>query len=274
LRSSKVHNEIHKPLRKLRIWLASFTSRTNQWLCLQIGLWIPIWASKLRNEVRNICGQNFVKSTVKSSPGWGIFHSQLAQGPCISLQVVSRHPGIYTIITNQIKCSGVFPGGGGDGYSWNWLMHYSRFKIEVSVCQIFPRTQEIPYAARLCSDFCLIYCRLLLPIRNVLAQSHSWKHRSDHRAIAEISVAKCRWNWLEITDVVRWYIRVNGGKFRKIGGEQGRWRPHGHNRRNYNFWQERNYFVLAWSTLFFPFGLFGLSILLVRNHGGWRQVFR
>ena len=46
-------------------------------------------------------------------------------------------------------------------------------KIEVSVCQIFPRTQEIPYAARLCSDFCLIYCRLLLPIRNVLAQSHS-----------------------------------------------------------------------------------------------------
>ena len=67
---------------------------------------------ELRNEVRNICGQSFVKSTVKSSPGWGIFHSQLAQGPCISLQVVSRHPGIYTIITNQIKCPGVFPGGG------------------------------------------------------------------------------------------------------------------------------------------------------------------
>ena len=66
---------------------------------------------ELRNEVRNICGQSFVKSTVKSSPGWGIFHSQHAQGPCISLQVVSRHPGIYTIITNQIKCPGVFPGG-------------------------------------------------------------------------------------------------------------------------------------------------------------------
>ena len=67
---------------------------------------------ELRNEVRNICGQSFVKSTVKSSPGWGIFHSQLAQGPCISLQVVSPHPGIYTIITNQIKCPGVFLGGG------------------------------------------------------------------------------------------------------------------------------------------------------------------
>ena len=26
------------------------------------------------------------------------------------------HPGIYTIITNQIKCPGVFPGGGG------WLL--------------------------------------------------------------------------------------------------------------------------------------------------------
>jgi hypothetical protein len=68
---------------------------------------------ELRNEVRNICGQSFVKSTVKSSPGWGIFHSQLAQGSCISLQVVSRHPGIYTIITDQIKCPGVFPGGVG-----------------------------------------------------------------------------------------------------------------------------------------------------------------
>jgi hypothetical protein len=67
---------------------------------------------ELRNEVRNICGQSFVKSTVKSSPGWGIVHSQLAQGLCISLQVVSRHPGIYTIISNQIKCPGVFPGGG------------------------------------------------------------------------------------------------------------------------------------------------------------------
>ena len=66
---------------------------------------------ELRNEVRNICGQSFVKSTVKSSPGWGISHSQLAQGLCISLQVVSRHPGIYTIITGQIKCPGVFPGG-------------------------------------------------------------------------------------------------------------------------------------------------------------------
>ena len=71
---------------------------------------------ELRNEVRNICGQSLVKSTVKSSPGWGIFHSQLAQGPCISLQIVSRHPGIYTVITNQIKCPGVFPGGGG------WLL--------------------------------------------------------------------------------------------------------------------------------------------------------
>jgi hypothetical protein len=105
LRSSKVHNESHKPVRKLRIWLASFTSRTNQGLCLQIDLWIQIF--------QNICCQSFVKSTVKSSPGWGIFHSQLAQGQCISLQVVSRHPGIYTIITNQIKCPGVFRGGGG-----------------------------------------------------------------------------------------------------------------------------------------------------------------
>ena len=43
LRSSKVHNEIHKPVCKLRIWLASFNSGTNQGLCLQIGLWIPIW---------------------------------------------------------------------------------------------------------------------------------------------------------------------------------------------------------------------------------------
>ena len=68
---------------------------------------------ELRNEVRNICGQSFVKSTVKSSPEWGIFHSQLAEWPCISLQVVSRHPGIYNIISNQIKCPGVFPGGGG-----------------------------------------------------------------------------------------------------------------------------------------------------------------
>ena len=25
---------------------------------------------------------------------------------------MSRHPGIYTIISNQIKCPGVFPGGG------------------------------------------------------------------------------------------------------------------------------------------------------------------
>ena len=70
---------------------------------------------ELRKEIQNICGQSFVKSTGKSSPGWGIFHSQLACGPCISLQVVSRHPGIYTIITNQIKCPGVFPGGGGGG---------------------------------------------------------------------------------------------------------------------------------------------------------------
>jgi hypothetical protein len=116
LRSSKVHNEIHKPVRKLRIWLASFTSRIDQGLCLQIGLSIPIWASELRNEVRNICGQSFVKSTVKSSPEWGIFHSQLAEWSYISLQVVSRHPGIYNIISNQIKCPGVFPGGGG------WLL--------------------------------------------------------------------------------------------------------------------------------------------------------
>jgi hypothetical protein len=54
-----VHNEIHKPICKRRIWLAYFTSGTNQGLCLQIGLWIPIWTSKLRNEVRNICGQRF-----------------------------------------------------------------------------------------------------------------------------------------------------------------------------------------------------------------------
>jgi hypothetical protein len=109
LRSSKVHNEIHKPVRiKATHLIGFFTSRTNQGLCLQIGLWIPIWASELRNELANFATK---------------FHSQFAQGPCISLQVVSRHPGIYTIITNQIKCPGVFPGGG-DGYSWNWLMHY------------------------------------------------------------------------------------------------------------------------------------------------------
>ena len=34
LRSSKVHNEIHKPVCKLRIWLASFNSGTNQGLFL------------------------------------------------------------------------------------------------------------------------------------------------------------------------------------------------------------------------------------------------
>ena len=98
---------LHGPIGTLFTnWLvnSNMSFRTSQRTC------------ELRNEVRNICGQSFVKSTVKSSPGWGIFHSQLAQGPCISLQVVSRHPGIYTIITNQIKCPGVFPGGGG------WLL--------------------------------------------------------------------------------------------------------------------------------------------------------
>ena len=114
LRSSKVHNEIHKPVRKLR---QSGTLFTNWLVNSNISFRTSQRTCELRNEVRNICGQSFVKSTVKSSPGWGIFHSQLAQGPCISLQVVSRHPGIYTIITNQIKCPGVFPGG--DGYSWN-----------------------------------------------------------------------------------------------------------------------------------------------------------
>jgi hypothetical protein len=112
---------LHGPIRDLALftnWLvnSNMSLRTSQRTC------------ELRNEVRNICGQNFVKSTVKSSPGWGIFHSQLAQGPCISLQIVSRHPGIYTIITNQIKCPGVFPGGG-DGYSWNWLVHYCQSDI-------------------------------------------------------------------------------------------------------------------------------------------------
>ena len=94
---------LHGPIRDFVYKLlvnSNISFRTSQRTC------------ELRNEVRNICGQSFVKSTVKSSPGWGIFHSQLAQGPCISLQVVSRHPGIYTIITNQIKCPGVFPGGG------------------------------------------------------------------------------------------------------------------------------------------------------------------
>jgi hypothetical protein len=66
LRSSKVH-EIHKPVCKLRIWLASFTSRTNQGLCLQIpGLWIPIWASELRNELANFATK-FVTFVVKVS---------------------------------------------------------------------------------------------------------------------------------------------------------------------------------------------------------------
>ena len=50
----------------LKIWLASFTTGTNQGLCLQIGLWIPIWTSKLCNELQNICGQSFVKTTVIS----------------------------------------------------------------------------------------------------------------------------------------------------------------------------------------------------------------
>ena len=66
LRSSKVHNEIHKPVCKLRNWLASLTSGTNQGLCSQIGLWIPIWTCELRNEVRTICGQSFVKSTARN----------------------------------------------------------------------------------------------------------------------------------------------------------------------------------------------------------------
>jgi hypothetical protein len=36
-------------------------------------LWIPIWTCELRNEVRNICGQSFVKSTVACVAGsrWG-----------------------------------------------------------------------------------------------------------------------------------------------------------------------------------------------------------
>jgi hypothetical protein len=74
LRSSKVHNEIHKAVCKLRIWLASLLQR-------------PIWdfvyklacefqyerpnfqrTCELCNEVRNICGQSFVKSTINNNP--------------------------------------------------------------------------------------------------------------------------------------------------------------------------------------------------------------
>jgi hypothetical protein len=64
------------------------------------------------------CTWHGVRSGAKHREIWyfilireSIFHSQLAQGPCISLQVVSRHPGIYNIISNQIKCPGVFRGG-------------------------------------------------------------------------------------------------------------------------------------------------------------------
>jgi hypothetical protein len=46
LRSLQVCCEVHNDNN-------SFTSGTNQALCLQIGLWIPIWISKLCNKLAN-----------------------------------------------------------------------------------------------------------------------------------------------------------------------------------------------------------------------------
>jgi hypothetical protein len=89
LRSSKVHNEIHKPGRKLRIWLASFTSRTNQGLCLQIGLRIPIWASELRNELANFVTK-FGTFVVKVS--WNRLSSRLYV-TCSPVPFQSLHQG-------------------------------------------------------------------------------------------------------------------------------------------------------------------------------------
>jgi hypothetical protein len=47
---SKVHNEIHKPVCKLRIWLASFTSVTNQGLFYKLACEFQY---ELRNELAN-----------------------------------------------------------------------------------------------------------------------------------------------------------------------------------------------------------------------------
>jgi hypothetical protein len=44
----KVHNNIHKTVCEVSIWLTSF----NSWrLCLQTSLRIPIWTFELRNKV-------------------------------------------------------------------------------------------------------------------------------------------------------------------------------------------------------------------------------
>jgi hypothetical protein len=58
---------------------------------------------ELRNEVRNICGQSFVKSTVKSSPVWGIFHSS----SCVPA------PGHLHYHNQSNQMPGCVPGGGG-----------------------------------------------------------------------------------------------------------------------------------------------------------------
>jgi hypothetical protein len=84
--------------------------------------------------------------TFKIVPGLVIFLSQLAQGLCINPQVVSLHPGIYTIVTNQIKYPGVFRVGGWDGYSSNWLLHNLSNKINIrptGIAQIHARTDPL-----------------------------------------------------------------------------------------------------------------------------------
>jgi hypothetical protein len=148
---------------------------------------------ELRNEIRNICGQSFVKSTVKTSPGWGILHSQLALGPCISLQVVSRHPGIYTVITNLIKFPGVFPGGGmvTPGID-SCIMHFACPRLINNVIVI---NCTIYLIAKLHHTFCsLIFNFFFNDISGViyytLGNIHP-KHRSQLDAIQLLSIATC-----------------------------------------------------------------------------------
>jgi hypothetical protein len=67
LRSSQVRCEVQKFIVR---FTNQFVNYAFDWLlllqglCLQIGLCISIWTSELRNEVRDISGQIFVKSTV------------------------------------------------------------------------------------------------------------------------------------------------------------------------------------------------------------------
>jgi predicted kinase len=55
--------------------MGPWSKRSQSNASLQIGLWISLWTvwtsqrtCELRNEVRNICGQSFVKSTVTCLP--------------------------------------------------------------------------------------------------------------------------------------------------------------------------------------------------------------